>query len=190
MNFMTNVYKKQAEKERFFVHVQDRISVNGVVRMIQHVRELGSAITRQTQQLRLITKSMEIDRCIDKEKFDGRALSVCAIIDEGMKEEKMLKTHGMKRLVTVDSNKKVEEVHKDRDHEDTDAKLQEAWDDVSGAALDPKEVRRARLKEIQYIKDKKVWRRILRQEALRRGYKIVKGRWTDVNKGDSTNWKH
>ena len=36
------------------------------------------------------------------------------------------------------------------------AKLQEAWDDVSGAALDPKEVRRAKLKEIQWIKDKEV----------------------------------
>ena len=50
----------------------------------------------------------------------------------------MLKTHGLKRLMTVDSNMKVEEVHNDGDHEDMDAKLQEAWDDVSGAALDPK----------------------------------------------------
>ena len=89
MNFMTKVYKKQAEKERFFVHVKDRIGVNGVVRMIQHVRELGSAITRHRRQLRLITNSMEIGRCIDKEKYDGRALSVCAGIDEGMKDEKM-----------------------------------------------------------------------------------------------------
>ena len=65
---------------------------------------------------------MEIGRCIDKEKYDGRALSVCAIIDEGMKEEKMLKTHCLKRLMTVDSNMKVEEVHKDGDHEDMNAK--------------------------------------------------------------------
>ena len=71
---------------------------------------------------------------------------MCAIIDEGMKE-KMLKTHCLKRLMTVDSNMKVGEVHKDGDHEDMDAKVQ-AWDDVSGAALDPQEVRRARLKEI------------------------------------------
>ena len=113
-----------------------------------------------------------------------------AIIDEGMKEEKMLKTHCLKRLMTVDSNMKVEEVHKDGDYEDMDAKLLEAWDDVSRAAMDPKEVRRARLKEIQRIKDKKVWRRIPRQEALRRRYKIVKGRWIDVNKGDSTNWTY
>ena len=137
MNFMTKVYKKQAEKERFCVHVQDWIGVNGVVRMIQHVRELGSAITRHRRQLRLITNRMEIGRCIDKEKYDGRALSVCAIIGEGMKEEKMLKTHGLKRLMTVDSNMKVEGVHKDGDHEDMDAKLQEAWDDVSWCCLGP-----------------------------------------------------
>ena len=89
----------------------------------------------------------------------------------------------------VDSNAKVEEVHKDGDHEDMDAKLQEAWDDVSGATLDPKDVGWARLKEIQYIEDNKAWRRIPRPEALRRGYKNVKGRLIDVNKGDSTNCK-
>ena len=57
--------------------------------------------------------------------------------------------------MTVDSNMKVEEVHKDGGHEDMDAKLQEAWDDVSGAALDPKEVRRARLKEISTSKTRR-----------------------------------
>ena len=37
MNFMSKVYKKQAEEERFFVHVQDRVGVSEVVRMIQRV---------------------------------------------------------------------------------------------------------------------------------------------------------
>ena len=104
-NFMTKVYNMQ--EERFFVHVQDLVGVSGIVRVIQHVRELGSAFTRQTQQLRLIMNSMEIGPCVDKEEYNGSALSVCAIIDEGMEEEKMLKTHCMKRLMTVDSNMKV-----------------------------------------------------------------------------------
>ena len=190
MNVMTKVYQKQAEKERSFVPVQDRVGVSVVVRMIQHVRELGSAITRQTQELRLITNGVEIGRCADKEKYGGSAHSVCAIIDEGMKEDKMLKTYCLNSLMTVNSSMKVEEVHKDGDHEDMDAELQEAWGDVSCAALDLGEVRRARLKEIRYIGDKKVQRRILRQEALRRGYKIVKGRWIDVSEGDSNNWKY
>ena len=80
--------------------------------------------------------------------------------------------------------------HKDDDHEDMDAKLQEGWDEVSGVpSLDPKDVRRSRLEEIQYIKDK-VWERIPRQETVRRGCKIVKVRWTDMNKDDSTNWRY
>ena len=37
MSFMTKGHKKQAEEERFFVHVQDWVGVSGVVRMIQHV---------------------------------------------------------------------------------------------------------------------------------------------------------
>ena len=32
MNFMTKVYKKLAEEERFFVHVQDWVGVSGAVR--------------------------------------------------------------------------------------------------------------------------------------------------------------
>ena len=69
MNFMTKVYKKQAEEESSPVHVQNLVGISGEVPMIRHVRELGSAITRQTQQLRLITTSMEINQCIvDKEK--------------------------------------------------------------------------------------------------------------------------
>ena len=54
----------------------------------------------------------------------------------------------------------------DGDCEDMDAKLQEVWDDVS-SVLDSKEVRRATFKEIQYIEDEKVWRRIFRQGELR-----------------------
>ena len=47
MNIMTKVYKKQAEEERF-VHLHDQVGVSGVVRMIQHVRELGSAEANTT----------------------------------------------------------------------------------------------------------------------------------------------
>ena len=91
---------------------------------------------------------------------------MCAISDEGMRED----VENVRREVIDDlcRNMKVEEVHKDGDHEDMDAKLQEAWDDVSNVALDSKEVRRATLEEIHYIEDEKVWRRIPRQGALHR----------------------
>ena len=71
------------------------------------------------RQLRLITTSMAIGRCVDKEKCDGRALSVCATrrghggedVEDAPSEETVDRGHNMK----------VEEVHKDGDHEDMDA---------------------------------------------------------------------
>ena len=65
-----------------------------------------------------------------------------------------------------------------------------AWDDVTGAALDPKEVQRACLKEIEYIHRKGVYQKIRRQDALKKGIKILRTRWVDVNKGDSINTNH
>lgn len=41
------------------------------------------------------------------------------------------------------------------------------------------------MKEIGYIRDKKVWRRMTRKEAVARGIKIIPVRWIDINKGDS-----
>ncbi len=60
----------------------------------------------------------------------------------------------------------------------------EAWDDVTGKALDPKALRQARLKEMKYVMEKEVWQPISREEARRRGWKVVKTRWIDINKGD------
>ena len=64
---------------------------------------------------------------------------------------------------------------------------EEAWDDVSGACLDAGEVRKARAKEIGYVRQKKVWIKITRKEAIRRGIKIIKTLWIDINKGDVLN---
>ena len=51
------------------------------------------------------------------------------------------------------------------------------WDDVPGEFLDLKEVRRARLKEIEFIEKKNVWKKIKRKDAERLWYKILKTRW-------------
>ena len=67
----------------------------------------------------------------------------------------------------------------------------EGWDDVTVKALDPKAVRQARLKEMKYVKEKQVWQPISRDEARRRGWKVVKTRWIDINKGneDTPNYR-
>ena len=62
-----------------------------------------------------------------------------------------------------------------------------AWDDVTGMPLDRQKVQRARAEEIEYVRSKKVWTKIPRAEAQKMGYKIIKTRWIDINKGDDAN---
>ena len=62
-----------------------------------------------------------------------------------------------------------------------------AWDDLTGMRLDAGKVTEAREKELEYIKQKGVWTKIPRSVAQSRGWKIIKTRWIDVNKGDDDN---
>ena len=72
-------------------------------------------------------------------------------------------------------------------HEEDEGLDRSAFDDVTGEVLDPKEVMRARLKELDYINNKGVWKKIPRREAWEKGIKIIKSRWIDVNTGDGIN---
>ena len=62
-----------------------------------------------------------------------------------------------------------------------------AWGDISSAPLDPEKVIAARKLEIAYADKKPVWEKILRETAKGKGWKIVKSRWIDINKGDDLN---
>ena len=59
-----------------------------------------------------------------------------------------------------------------------------AWDDISAAPLDPEMVKAARQLEIRYAEQKPVWEKIPRAVAKQKGWKVVKSRWIDINKGD------
>ena len=61
-----------------------------------------------------------------------------------------------------------------------------AWDDISAAPLHPETVQAARQLEIKYAEQKPVQRTIAKQN----GWKIVKSRWLDINKGDDKNPKY
>ena len=62
-----------------------------------------------------------------------------------------------------------------------------AWDDVSAAPLNPEKVVEARRLEMEYVNKKPVWHKISRKKAKAMGWKIVKSRWIDINKGDDAN---
>jgi len=60
-----------------------------------------------------------------------------------------------------------------------------AWDDLTGMRLDAQMVIEARRKEMEYVRKKPVWVKIPRSLAVQKGWKIVKTRWIDINKGDN-----
>lgn len=83
--------------------------------------------------------------------------------------------------------------HRRREHQGRGAEhgdelqYQEAWDDIRGQNLDPKAVTAARFREMKYIRKKDVWKFVTREEARNNGWKIIKTRCIDVNKGDDEN---
>ena len=72
--------------------------------------------------------------------------------------------------------------------EDNDDTLEIAWDDVSGAELDPKVVRRASGEEIWYVRKLNVYTKVPIQECyMKIGKTPITVRWVDINKGDAAN---
>ena len=99
-----------------------------------------------------------------------------SIVDAG-REMKAFRTEvkAIKKLLAV---KKTDQVWKSdlKPHhpEEYHEEVQQAWDDITGAELDHREVRQARMTEIGFAKKKNVWTKIRRSEALRKGWKIIK----------------
>ena len=55
------------------------------------------------------------------------------------------------------------------DHEEICQEVKQAWDDVTGEALDTKRVEEARINEVEYLISEHVWTKILRREAAQKG---------------------
>ena len=88
----------------------------------------------------------------------------------------------VKQLLRLQGNEQIE-AH-DAEHEDTNM---QAWDDLTGEILNPKDVTNARLLELDYARAKNVWTKMPRQQAHNEGLKVIKTRWIDINKGDDAN---
>ena len=104
---------------------------------------------------------------------------LCEAICRGLLAEQKLKRECVRRLMSLRVGDQMP-----RDDGHMEEEMGEAWDDVTGAELDWKEVRKARATEIGYVREKRVWVKIPRAVAISRGWKIIKTRWIDINKGD------
>jgi len=215
LKFIAEIYKRQVDEGFWFLHDKgsemDAINIAELRKVCEEpgVRQ-GKAkdnnvavmeIGRGKRSLQFITNSEEIEDHMTKgsqktnqakvgKMREGKySIKVCEAIYEGLKREVDLKNRGLKKIITTskltavqrtDMCDKVNEWH---DNEDSG----QAYDDVSGEWLCSKEVMKARMKEIEYIQKKKVYRKIPRRVAIANGWKIIKTRWIDLNKGDRKN---
>ena len=62
-----------------------------------------------------------------------------------------------------------------------------AFDDITGMKLDAGKVIESRTKEVTYLRDKRVYDKTPRDQALKCKWKIIRTRWIDINKGDDEN---
>ena len=165
--FVKEMYEIQSADGRWFLH------------------EVSS---RARKECRKNTDFVTNSECIDRYMMMKKS-KMCDAIHQGISEEVRLKEQGLKKIISVDKLSSVQKGEmKDKAKEwHADESFDYAYDDVSGNILCPKEVKRARLKEIEYIKKKRVYVKIPRNKAIANGWKIIKTRWIDVNKGDEKN---
>ena len=180
-------------------------TANHCIHRLETRREDGMVVKAAKNASKFMTNSNEIDselqrKCdanpVHQELAGGEAQwsarypeELCKAICRGVVKELRNQTDNVKFLFSITAMDRIElysNVATDDgrqrgfDHEDGAA----AWDDVTGESLDPSEVLKARALEIEYCRDKSVWIKITRAEAQRRGIKIIKTRWLDINKGD------
>ena len=123
---------------------------------------------------------------------------LCRAICRGLLKEKRERTMDIRAVAEVvhhPRGRRDEEPDKEEHHVREEANMnmgemrgtggdkegERALDDVTGLELDPDRVKEARKVEMEYVKKKHVWKKIPRKEALRRGWKIIRTKWVDVN---------
>ena len=122
---------------------------------------------------------------------------LCKAICNGLSEQLQADRDGQFMLANVEAStttssgelkKAAEELKKKYRtvEEDLDEQMEEAWDDVSGAQLDPKAVRAARGEEVDYIHKMNLYTKVPTDDCYKRtGKAPISVRWIDINKGDT-----
>jgi hypothetical protein len=113
---------------------------------------------------------------------------LCRAICRGIVKQLKMKSMSVKSVLRLEARvvgRDTEFSDKYHDGEEQEiGKRMAAWEDLTGVPLNPKKVMEARQKELEYISDRNVWTVISREVAKRNGWKIIKTRWIDINKGD------
>ncbi len=135
------------------------------------------------------TDSMIIKEEEELEQGDEASLkALLSAICRNILKEKLQIRLQLKAVMELESQKKLPDVEEFHDMEEVRMVTETlAWDDLTGMHLDRGKVKEARQKEMDYVHKKEVWLKSRRSRAIANGWKIIKIRWIDINKGDDEN---
>ena len=119
---------------------------------------------------------------------------LCEAICRGLQREIIRSKMNVRVLTTVISTDKIgtdtsknRSIAPEKDGRSVGIAYGMAWDDLTGATLDPREVSKARLKELRYINDKSVYKKISTSEAVSKGNCNLKTKW--IKNLEHTNYR-
>ena len=117
-------------------------------------------------------------------------LELCIAICQGFKAQMEVHRRGQFFSANIDSNsnrhgttmaeiaKKLKKQYTPPG-EDNEEEMMMAWDDVSGAALDPKKVQAARAEEIVYVRTMKLYTKVSTKECIQKTWGTANKRQVD-----------
>ena len=183
--FLAAEYAKQADEGLYFLHGEppDQGSVRefGVGAVVIEAAGKGS-LTYATNHPAIAEVLRAGPRTADGQNGlrnpRARARLVKAVVDQ--LEQDATQRDGQLQLFPMEIGTHVDEesVKWDKPPE----YQREFYDEISGALLDPKLVKQARAKEIEFVKEFEVYKKVPAEEAV--GKARVSLKWCDVNKGD------
>ena len=124
---------------------------------------------------------------------------LCRAICQGLRAQMQMDAKGKFLLmnVNIEEGESSQELQKSAEklkhkyrivEEDNEEQIEAAWDDVSGAELNPRMVEEARKEEIEYVRKMRLCDKVHIAERKRvTGNMPTTVRWIDINKGDSNN---
>ena len=121
---------------------------------------------------------------------------LCKVIGKGLQEQTEMDTNGQFLLMNIDAEaeESSQDLRRSADRlkrkyqiveEENDEQMETAWDDVSGAELNPSMVKDARKEEMDYVRKMHWYDKVPIAECKRATGKMpITVRWIDINKGD------
>ena len=196
------VLKTTADQRRYGLKREDT-NGKGLARKSTSFMTNPPCIARRLSRLCPNRKGVMVHKHVILQGGKTRAAQVyppglCRAICLGLKEQIHADRHGQFLLMSMDNKeencksimkmaKQIEEKCKIVEDDD-ELEAEEAWDDVPGKALDPKQVRKARQEEIDYIHEMGLYVKVPIKECYERtGKSPIIVRWIDINNGGTDN---